>query len=86
MTRDELKAWLIEQGYQEDRFGHFKKTMPRKDGGEKAVYRYKLNAYSARYETQCRHSDGSASWIRLRSGYYKNLSITEDGKLKGMTR
>ena len=84
MTKDELKAWLIEKGYQEDRFGHFKKMLARRGGHENAFYRYKLNAAPVRYETQCRHSDGSTSWVRLRSGYYRNLSITEDRKLSGM--
>lgn len=85
ITKEQLEQFLTDHGYEKDRFGHFKKEMPRKNGSGNSLFRYKMNKYSVRYEVRARHSDGSASWIRLRGGYYKNLRITEEGKLAGMT-
>ena len=79
MTKQELENWLINKGYSKDKFGHYQKTI-----GETTV-RYKMQAFSVRYERQARivaHNE----WLRLASGYYKNLSITLEGKLAGMER
>ena len=75
MTKDELIAWARANGWTEDRFGHLQKT----NGASR--YRLKLSSIAARYEVKT-----SAGWLRLRSGYYKNLTITADGKLGGMTQ
>ena len=74
MTKDELIAWAKANGWTEDRFGHLQKT----NGTSR--YRLKLSSIAARYEVKTAHG-----WVRLRSGYYKNLNITADGKLAGMT-
>ena len=75
MTKDELIAWAKANGWTEDRFGHMQKT----NGASR--YRLKLSSIAARYEAKTAHG-----WVRLRSGYYKNLNITADGKLAGMTQ
>lgn len=86
MTRPELEAWLAERGWTKDRHGHFRRRAevhPSQNGTE---YRYKLGRLSARREVRVNHSDGSKAWVRLRSGYYKDLRLTPEGKLVGMQR
>ena len=75
MTKDELIAWAKSNGWTEDRFGHLQKA----NGTSR--YRLKLSSIAARSEIKT-----SYGWVRLRSGYYKNLTITADGKLGGMTQ
>lgn len=76
MLREKLEEWLLSKGYEKDRFGHFHKT--RTNGQE---IRYKMNTYSCRYEVR-----SGFGWVRVYSGYYKNLSITDDNRLSGLTR
>ena len=75
MTREELAAWATRQGWKLDRWGHLKKEF---DNG---THRLKLSRIAARHEISTPHS-----WVRLASGYLKQLYITADGKLGGMTR
>lgn len=81
MTKDELIAWAKANGWREDRYGHLQKTscMPEGCPREVKMYRLKLSSIAARYEVKI-----STGWLRLRSGYYKNLSISADGQLAGM--
>ena len=83
MTRDELITWAKANGWREDRYGHLQRTtcMPEGCPREQKTYRLKLSSIAVRYEVK-----SAASWVRLRSGYYKNLTITADGKLAGMTQ
>ena len=82
MTRDELIAWARANGWHEDRYGHLQRTtcMPEGCPREYRTYRLKLSSIAARYELKT-----SSGWLRLRGGYYKNLPISADGKLVGMT-
>ena len=82
MTKDELVAWAKAHGWWEDRYGHLQRTtcMPEGCPREVRTYRLKLSSIAVRYEVK-----SSAGWVRIRSGYYKNLTITADGKLAGMT-
>jgi len=75
MTRDALIAWATQQGWELDRFGHLQKELPNE------TRRLKLSRIAARYEVKTQHG-----WVRLRSGYYKDLQVTADGKLAGMNR
>jgi len=75
ITKDELIKWATSQGWKLDRFGHLKKEF------ENGTNRIKLSQIAARHEIST-----PFGWARLRSGYYKDLSITADGKLAGMTR
>jgi len=75
ITKDELIKWATSQGWKLDRFGHLKKEL------ENGTNRLKLSRIAARHEIHT-----PFGWARLRSGYYKDLSITADGQLAGMTR
>ncbi len=77
MKRQELENWLVSKGYAKDTYGHYQKTT------NENTIRYKLQATSVRYEKKAHIVDHN-EWIRLASGYYKDLSITEDDKLRGM--
>ena len=74
MSRDELIAWATRNGWKPDRWDHLQKEL------SSATYRLKLSRIAARYEVK-----SSAEWVRLRSGYYKDLRITPDDQLAGMT-
>ncbi len=78
MKRQELEHWLISKGYSKDKFGHYQKSF---DKG--TVARFKMQDNSVRYERQAKIVDHN-EWLRSASGYYKNLSITLEGKLAGM--
>jgi len=73
MTRDELVAWATRSGWKLDRWGHLQKEF---DNGP---HRLKLSRIAARHEIKT-----PFGWARIHSGYYKDLSITADGKLGGM--
>ena len=75
ITREELIAWARRNGWALDRWGHLQKT------NNGTTYRLKLSRIAARYELK-----SSAGWVRLRSGYYKDLTITGAGELTGLTR
>ena len=78
MTKQELGNWLISKGYIKDQFGHYQKIL---SSGE--VVRCKMQDNSVRYEHRALIFDHN-KWLRIKSGYYKNLSITPEGKLVGM--
>jgi hypothetical protein len=73
ITKEQLIAWATKQGWKLDRWGHLKKEF---DNG---THRLKLSRIAARHEV---HTPWG--WARIHSGYYKDLSITADGKLAGM--
>ena len=75
MTREELITWATANGWKRDRFGHLQKE----EHEGLRCYRLKLSRIAVRYEVK-----SHAGWVRVRSAYYKNLSITADGKLAGM--
>ena len=77
---EDLDKILTKSGWKLDRYGNY--ILESK--GEK--YRMKMQKTSVRYEVQCVHSDNSKSWVRLRGAYIKDLSITEEGKIKGLKR
>jgi hypothetical protein len=75
MTRDELIAWATRNGWKLDRWGHLKKEF------SNGTHRIKLSRIAARHEIST-----PFGWARLASGYYKNLHLTADDQLAGMTR
>lgn len=79
MTKQDLENWLVSRGYSKDKYGNYQKN---KDG---KVYRYKLQATSVRYEVQITLTDWNDKpkheWLRIKSGYYKNLSLNPETKL-----
>lgn len=80
MTQTELVTHLQSTGWTVDSYGHYHK-------GER---RMKLQQNSVRYERSYRTtatawSKSKLEWIRIKSGYYKDLSVV-DGLLAGLTR
>jgi hypothetical protein len=77
VTRNDVETFLISKGYRAPRaiFPH----LFYKEGQEDK--RYRMTDLGLRYES--RLSNGE--WVRIRSAYYKNLSINAEGKLAGMT-
>jgi hypothetical protein len=74
-SREELIQWATANGWKLDRWGHLKKEF------EDGTHRLKLSRIAVRHELHT-----PFGWARMSSGYYKNLTITADGKLGGMTR
>ena len=71
--RESIKNFLAQStGWKVDRYGNLV--------NEEKNRRYKFNDTSLRFEVK-----SGKDWIRVRSGYYKNLTV-EDGKLHGMAR
>jgi hypothetical protein len=75
MTREELIASATRNGWKLDRWGHLKKEF------SNGTHRLKLSRIAVRHEL---HTPWG--WARIASAYYKNLSITADDQLAGMTR
>lgn len=82
----EIKEFLSSFGWEEDRFGNLLKEINERN------YRFKFNATSVRYEVLYEREEnlfGSTKtvreWVRVRSGYYKDIQI-KDGKLTGLIR
>lgn len=81
---NQLKELVEAHGFTKDRFGNFVKEK----NGE--AVRYKFGKVALRYEARIAetnpYSKSKWRWIRLRSGNYCNLEITEDNKIKGLLR
>ena len=75
---NELKAWAVRHGYQKDRYGHYVKES---DGTEGSKIRFVFKDTVLRKEVW---SQAIKEWIRVKSGYYGELSITDKDQLKGM--
>ncbi len=83
MTKEQFITWAISKGWNLDKFGHLQKKVGDKE------YRFKISNISVRYEVKVHFEGGTysgpkAEWMRLRSGYFKNLTITDEGKLMGL--
>lgn len=78
MTKQEFERWVISRGYKKDSYGHYQKA------NEKGtIHRFKMQAHSVRYEKKVKIVDHN-EWIRIASGYYKNLRLTIEDRLSGM--
>ena len=78
MKREELEEWAIRHSFTKDKFGHYQKTSLHNEH-----IRLKLGKTSVRYERKIRVTDHN-EWQRIVSGYYKNLSLTENDRLSGL--
>lgn len=75
MKPEEIKAFLITQGFTQDRWGHMKREFPNK------IRRYKFQKISLRIEVKANRP--GAQWLNEnyeRTVYYKDLEIVK-GKL-----
>ena len=77
MTRDQIIQHLTAKDYTVSPRSSELYTKPGAEG-----WRYRL----ARLVMRREHRLSNGEWIRVRSGYYKDLSINEDGKISGMKR
>ena len=73
ITKEQMINWAAKQGWKLDRWGHLQKEFAN------GTHRLKLSRIAARHEIKT-----PFGWARIHSGYYKDLSITADGKLAGM--
>lgn len=83
LTKQDIIDWAIEEGWKLDKWGHLQKKVGDKE------YRFKLSSTAMRYEVKIRYpgtqyTSPSSDWLRLRSGYYKDLSFTPEGRLSGL--
>ena len=87
MTKQEFINWAKTKGWIEDKYGNFQNSQATTK--ELTHYRFKVSNISVRYEVRVHHPAGSYSsdqneWVRIKSGYFKDLSITDYGKLRGL--
>ena len=85
MTVAEFKTWAKSRGWVEDKWGNMQKTIGDHE------YRFKISSTSVRDEVKVRHPAGKYSsakseWVRISSGYFKDLHFTAEDKLGGMRR
>jgi len=64
---ENIKEFLIKEGWTEDRWGNFKKTARERE------FRLKFQKHSIRLEKMVE----SVGWIRIRSDYTKDIILTE---------
>ena len=74
VNKDALIEWAKHRGWRLDAWGHLQKSA---DGKQ---YRLKLSRIAARYEVKT-----SSGWMRVRSAYYSQITITPEGKLAGLS-
>lgn len=77
-----VREWVQANGYKEDRWGNWVQERPHQPTGELRRYRYKFGRTSVRYEV---FNANINSWVRLLSGYYKDLALIDGKILKGMS-
>jgi len=89
-TKQQIIDWAMDRGWKLDKWGHLQKKIGDKE------YRFKLSNTAMRYEVKIHYPEtimpstgmvfgrASSGWLRLRSGYYKDLYITSEGKLSGL--
>lgn len=85
MNQHEIIDVLIEQGWQQDRYGNLQKSFDNEKGTD--TYRIKFQAISVRFEVKVVHaateySKATSSWVKLNGAYYKDVALTEDGRVR----
>lgn len=78
ITRQQFEEWAKTRGWKQDKFGHFHKI---ENGKE---YRFKVSSTHVRHEVKVQYNGGGSDWVRLRGGYFKDLSFNQDNKLVGL--
>jgi len=78
-TKQQIIDWALGGGWHWDKWGHLQKT-----DSTGRQYRIKLSSTAMRYEVKVTHGRGDSEWMRLRSGYYKDISIHPTNKLAGL--
>lgn len=84
ITNSDIRAFLKECGWEQDRYDNMKKTITsQKDPSVSRTYRVKFNAISVRIEVEVIHaatkySPKSKSWVKIGGDYVKNITIDGD--------
>jgi hypothetical protein len=73
--REAIASLLVKEGWKLDKYNNYKKTVNEKQ------YRYAFEDNVLRYELKV-----VDRWIRILSGFWKDLTITEGGKIVGWKR
>lgn len=83
LKRNEVEEWLKRHGFSSrPAYPHiFYRDVTDGSSAPVRLYRYRLTTYGLRRESRL----DSGEWIRIRSGYFKNLILTLDDKLQGMS-
>ena len=76
ITKSQLEQWALRHGFCLDNYGHYQKVTT-----EGKIYRLSFNKLAVRYEVKIQNE-----WVRISSGYYKNISISSDDKLAGLSK
>lgn len=85
MKREQFEEILKADGWEQDRFGNYQKTV-RKAAGERK-YRIKMQDLSCRIEVQVRYeateySPAKNEWVRLGGDYYSKIAQLDDGRIR----
>jgi hypothetical protein len=80
--KKEIMDFLSSKGWVKDSYGNYQKKIGDKE------FRMKFNDTSVRYELKLKFEDmdysgPSSEWRRIKSDYYKDLSVSEKG-IKGL--
>lgn len=70
---DAIKQCLVDHNYKEDNYGNFKDPT--------GLIRYHFSKIVLRKERKC---ESTKQWVRVTSGFYKDITIGEDNKLRGL--
>ena len=79
MTKEMFADWAIQHGWKQSSWGHL----------HKGEFRFKMQVHTVRLERGYRipatkYSKSEKRWVRRRTGRFRKMFITEDGKLGGM--
>lgn len=77
MTQGQLVNWLEGRGWKRDDFGNFRLTVTVKE--KTSTFRIKFQTSGIRYERK-----EIGGWKRMITQDYEKLSVTSEGKLKGL--
>ena len=73
MTKEQAEQFFTRHNWTRDKWGHFHKTQPH--------YRATVTTHSIKIEVKA----GCAGWVRIKSGYLRDITLTPDDKLSGLS-
>lgn len=73
MTKEQAEQFFERHNWKRDQWGHFHKIQPH--------YRATVTSHSVKIEVKA----GTAGWVRIRSGYLRDITLTPDDKLSGLS-
>ena len=73
MTKEQAEQFFTRHSWTRDKWGHFHKTQPH--------YRATVTMHSIKIEVKA----GCAGWVRIKSGYLRDIRLTPDDRLSGLS-